>query len=88
MKKFTYNITGQMTYNDADTKDGFETVEIDETIEIDEMSPSTALAKFLEENEQYEFYGSLKTCDAETHGKKGATYRDQNEHQTVNIGLV
>jgi len=88
MEIFTYNITGQMTRNDADTDDGFETVEIYETIEIDEMSPSTALAKFLEENERYEFYGSLKTCDAETRGKKSETYRDSYEHQTVNIDLV
>jgi len=33
-EKFTYNITGQMTNNDADTDDGFETVEIYETITL------------------------------------------------------
>jgi len=88
MEKYTYNITGQMSHNDADTDNGFETVAIDEEIEIFEMSPATALSLFLENNERYEFYGHLETCDAKTHGKSGATYRDKNERQVVDINLV
>ena len=85
---FNYKITGQITYNDAETEDGFLTVEIDEEVEIDEMSADEAFNQFLIENEQYEFYGSLKSCDAETYGKKGATYYDQNEEQTIKVELI
>ena len=88
MEKFIYTIKGQVTYNQADNKDGFKTVEINETIKVDEMNPETALGKFLAENNHYEFYGSLRNCDAKTHGKKGATYRDQNENQTIEIDII
>lgn len=90
---FTYRITGQITYNDADTEDGILTVDIDEEITVEEitveeMSACEAFDTFLAENEQYEFYGSLTTCDVETGGKKGATYRDQNADQTINVDLI
>jgi len=59
---------------------------LQQLIELD--CPETALGKFLAENNHYEFYGSLKNCDAKTHGKKGATYRDQNENQTIEIDII
>lgn len=85
---YTYKIEGNVTYNDADTEDGFATVEISETVEVEEMSAQAAFDKFFAENEQYEFYGSLNTCDAETRGKKGATFKDQNEGQTIEVELL
>jgi hypothetical protein len=89
MTTYTYKITGNVTYNESDeTEDGLVEVQIEEYVEVDEMSAHAAFEKFFEENAQYEFYGSLKTCDQETYGKKGATYRDQNEGQTVDIDLV
>jgi len=88
MSTFEYRIKGQVTCSEADTDDGFATVEIDEIVEIDEMSPEAAKERFFEQNAQYKFYGSLKTCDAETGGKKGATYKDQNEDQTIEVDLL
>ena len=85
---FTYKITGNITYNHAETEDGFATVEIDEKINVEEMDAKKAMEVFLEENEHYNFFGSLKTCDAETGGKKAATFRNQNENQTIDIDLV
>lgn len=85
---YTYSIVGDVTYNDAETEDGMLKVKIDETVEIKEKSTEKALEVFFEENNQYEFYGSLKTVDAETYGKKGATYRDQNENQTIDVDLI
>lgn len=85
---FEYKITGQITYNEAETEEGRDTVDLVETVEVDDMSAGGAFKKFLDENEQYEFYGNLKTVDAETGGKKGATYCDQNEDQTIEVELV
>lgn len=85
---FTYKITGQITYNEAETKEGYSTINIEEEVSIDEKSASAAFEHFLEENEQYDFFGSLQTCDAETGGEIGATYRDQNADQTIDIDLV
>jgi len=80
---YTYQITGSVTDNDSQS-----TVTIDETITVDEMSAQSAFDKFFADNDQYDFFGSLKSCDQETRGKKGATYRDQNEDQTVDVELV
>ena len=82
MTEYTYKIAGNITC------DGFETVEIEEYITIAEMSAEKALETFLTENEQFDFFGSLKTCDVETGGRKGATFRDQNEDQTIDVDLV
>jgi hypothetical protein len=88
MTEYTYEITGTITYNQAETEDGFKTVEIDETITIDVMSAEKAFETFLSQNEQYDFFGTLKTCDAETMGCNGATFRDSNEGQTIDIELI
>jgi hypothetical protein len=85
---FTYKITGKITWNEAETEEGYETIEIDEKVQVEEKSASEAFAQFLKENEQYEFYGSLKSCDAKTGGKIGATFRDKNEGQTIDVDLV
>ena len=85
---FTYSIKGQVTYNEADTKTGFETINIDEVIHIDDMSAEAAKDKFFADNEQYDFFGSLMTCDAKTYGKKGATFSDQGESQIINVELI
>ena len=83
-----YSIKGQVTHNQADNEDGFGTVNIDETVDIDVKSTSDAYDKFFTEHPEYDFFGALQTCDAETHGGIGATYRDQNEDQTVDIELI
>ena len=85
---YTYSIKGQATYNDADTESGFATIDLDETVETSEMSAQAAKDKFFTENEQYDFFGNLKTFDQETGGKKGATFTDQNEGQTIDVELV
>ena len=88
MTTFTFKISGTLTYNDAaGTEDGFATVAINEFITVDEMSAEKALENFLEENKRYDFFGKLKTCDTKTHGKKGATYKDQKENQTIDVEL-
>ena len=88
MTTFTFKISGTLTHNDAaGTEDGFATVAINEFITVDEMSAEKALENFLEENKRYDFFGKLKTCDTKTHGKKGATYKDQKENQTIDVEL-
>lgn len=74
---YTYKIEGQVNYNEAETDEGYATVEISETVEVDEMSAEAAKERFFAENPQYDdFFGSMKSCDQETRGKKGATYKD------------
>lgn len=58
--EYTYKITGNITYNEAETEDGFDTVEIEEYITINEMSAEKALEIFLAENEQFDFSGHSK----------------------------
>lgn len=85
---YTYSIKGQVTFNDAETESGFATVTLDATIETDEMSAQAAKDKFFSENEQYDFFGNLQTCDQATGGKKGATFTDQNNDQTIDVELL
>lgn len=85
---YRYSIKGRITYNEAETDSGFKTVDIDESVDVDERSCVAALEKFLDDNPQYDFFGTLKTCDVETAGEKGATFRDQNEDQTIDVELI
>ena len=85
MTEYTYKITGNLTYNDADTEDGFATVEIEDFITVEEMSAEKALELFLQENECYDFFGKLTQYDADTRGKKWSLFRDQNEGQTIRV---
>ena len=82
----TYEIKGTITYNQAENEDGFETVEIQEYQEAE--SATEAFDIFLEENEQYDFFGKMTMYDADTRGKKWATYQDQNEGQQIDVTLV
>jgi len=79
-KEYTYKITGQMT-------EDMETVEIDESITISQRDTTAALAAFLVENEQLQFFGTLKTCNADDPAS-GAIYIDQNEGQKIEIELI
>jgi hypothetical protein len=82
----TYKIEGNITYNQADTEDGFATVEI---LEYQEAENATeALEKFLEDNTQYDFFGKMTMCDADTRGEKWARYADQNEDQFISVDIV
>ena len=84
----TYEIKGNITYNQSDeSKDGFATVEISEMY-VDADSCEEALEKFLEDHEEFDFFGSLKEYDAETRGHEWARYRDQNEDQTIMVEVV
>ena len=56
------------------------TVEINETIEVSELSATAALEKFFQENEEYDDFFQLKTCDIETYGKKHATFIDATDN--------
>ena len=85
---YTYLIKGIVTYNDAETESGYESIEINEEIDVDELGAQNALNLFLKENEQYDFYGLLTSCDAETRGNKGASFCDQNEDQSIEVELV
>jgi len=85
---YTYKIEGTVIYNEADNDEGYVTVEILETTEVEEMSADAAKEKFFFENPEYDdSFGSMKTCDQETRGGKGATYRD-NEGRTIDVDLV
>lgn len=77
---YTYQIKGQVNYNDAETEDGNLTIEINETVEIDELGAESALRAFFAENEQYDDFFDLKTCDQETYGKKGASFTDRTDN--------
>ena len=87
---FTYTIKGQVNYIEAETDEGYDTIGIDETIDIDEMSAQKAKDIFFEKNPQYDdFFGSMKTCDAETHGGKCATFIDRTDAgRTIDVELV
>lgn len=86
MNKF--RITGKITSNVAETESGYETVDIDETIETEVGCAAAALTQFLDENQQYEYFGTLKTCDAYTYGQIGAHFYDQNENQAIDVERV
>jgi len=83
----TYKIEGNLTYNQSEeTEDGFCNTEISEYIEA-ENAPE-ALDLFLEENEQYDFFGRMTLCDADTRGRKWAKFVDQNERHFINVEIV
>ena len=85
---YTYTINGQVNYNNADNDSGNATVDVSETVIVDEMSAQTAKDAFFAHNEQYDdFFGTAKTCDAETAGGKGATYKD-NDGLVIDVDLV
>ena len=83
-----YRIKGELTYNETETEAGFPTVEIDEEFESEAECCIDALAPFLEAHPEYDYFGSLKTCDAETYGKKRAHFYDQNEEQTIDVESI
>lgn len=87
---YTYTIKGHVNYNEAETEEGYATIEIDEIIEMEELGAQEAKDKFFEENTQYDdFFGSAKTCDKETHGKKGASFIYQNNPEiTLDVDLA
>lgn len=85
---YTYTISGDITFNEADTESGFETIEIRETVEVAQMGAEKALFSFLEsQQERYSFFGKLISCDAETKGNRGATFHDGNESQTIDVEI-
>jgi predicted chitinase len=86
---YTYRITGKVNYNEAETEDGNQTVELNETIETEELGAESALRQFFDDNPQYDDFYSLKTCDAETRGEKGATFKDRtDETRWIDVELV
>lgn len=85
---YTYKIEGLVNHNDADNDEGYATVGVIETVEVDEMSVEAAKEKFFAENEQYDdFFDAMKNCDQETHGKKGATYKD-SQGRVIEVELL
>ena len=82
----TYKIIGDVTYNEAETEDGFDTVEIDEFVE-----GSTAIAafeNFMEDNRQYDFFGHCTDVDAETRGGVWAVFQDRNKGQRIFVETI
>lgn len=85
----TYQIKGHVNCNDAETDDGNLTVEINENVTTDELGADAALRKFFAENEQYDDFFDLKTCDQETYGKKGASFIDRTDSdRRLDVDLV
>jgi len=83
----TYRIQGQLTYNEAETESGRETININEKFNSDADNCHEAFGEFLADHEEFDFFGSLKSCDVETSGKKGATFYDSNEEQWIDVDL-
>ena len=83
----TYKIEGNLTYNQCEeTEDGFCDTEISEYIESE--SAPEALDLFLEENEQYDFFGRMTLCDSDTRGCKWAKFSDQNQGHYLMVEVV
>lgn len=82
----TYKIEGNLTYNQAATEDGFEDVNISREVEAD--NASEALDLFLEKNGQFDFFGGMDLCDADTRGGKWAKFSDQNQGHYLMVEIV
>lgn len=81
---YTYQIKGQVNWNDAETEDGNLTVEIDETVNTDQLGADVALGKFFAENGQYDDFFYLKTC-----GEKGASFVDRTDNnRRLDVDLI
>ena len=81
-----YLVSGTMTYNEADTEDGFDTVSV--YAEVPAENAEHALDVFMGEHPYVEYWGKLTQYDADTRGKKWAEFYDQTECQRVMVTLV
>ena len=82
----TYRIIGQLTYTESEeTEDGFKTIEIDEIFKCDAENLTTVLEMFLSAHPEYIYFGTLRGCDPETHGKNYASFYDPNENQIIKV---
>lgn len=88
-KIIEYRITGHVNYNEAENEEGYETVEIDEIVEVDELGAGAAFDKFFAENEMFDSWFMLKSCDPETRGKVSASFIDTtDEERWLYVDLV
>ncbi len=75
---YTYKITGPVNYNEAETEDGYATVNLDETFEVAELGCQNAKDKFFEQNPQYDdFFGRARSHDVKTCGNELARFVDR-----------